>query len=56
MAGGTGNDTYYVDSADFVIEATGEGTDTVISSVTYTLVNNVENLTPFVAMQSTRRA
>lgn len=46
MTGGTGNDTYYVDNAnDRVIEKSAEGTDTVISSVSHMLSNNVENLT-----------
>ena len=46
MFGGTGNDTYIVDHAgDAVTEYEGEGTDTVQSSVTYTLGANVENLT-----------
>ena len=48
MSGGTGNDTYIVDdTSDKVIETsgTGTGTDTVLSSVNYTLGANVENLT-----------
>lgn len=46
MTGGTGNDTYYVDSpADIVIEAAGEGTDSIYSEVTFTLAANVEQLT-----------
>ncbi|MEJ8814261.1 calcium-binding protein [Variovorax ureilyticus] len=45
MVGGTGDDTYYVNiSTDVVTENASEGTDTVISAVTYTLGNNVENL------------
>ncbi len=37
---------YIVNHAgDVVVEANGQGTDTVLSSVTYTLPNNVENLT-----------
>jgi Ca2+-binding RTX toxin-like protein len=45
MVGGAGDDTYYVDStSDVVTEAASEGTDTVNSSVTLTLGNNVENL------------
>lgn len=46
MSGGTGNDTYIVDAtADRVTEGLAAGTDTVFSSITYTLGLNVENLT-----------
>ncbi|ESQ89267.1 hypothetical protein ABAC460_13310 [Asticcacaulis sp. AC460] len=47
MNGGQGNDTFYVDHiGDNVIEAAGEGTDQVFSSVTYSLVGrNAEHLT-----------
>jgi Ca2+-binding RTX toxin-like protein len=47
LIGGTGDDTYIVDStADAILEYANEGTDTVLSSVTYmTLASNVENLT-----------
>lgn len=46
MSGGGGNDLYIVDNAgDVINELAGEGTDSVQSSVTYTLVSNVENLT-----------
>lgn len=45
MIGGTGNDNYYVDnSGDVITENSDEGTDTVFSSINYTLGNNVENL------------
>ncbi|MDD9899912.1 MAG: type I secretion C-terminal target domain-containing protein [Alphaproteobacteria bacterium] len=46
MIGGAGNDTYYVDNvSDIVTENANEGTDTVNASITYTLGNNIENLT-----------
>jgi Ca2+-binding RTX toxin-like protein len=45
MSGGNGNDTYIVDNAgDVVTEPGSSGTDEVVSSVTYTLTANVENL------------
>jgi Ca2+-binding RTX toxin-like protein len=48
MAGGDGNDTYVVDNAgDVVTENALEGTDTVQSSITYSIaaLANVENVT-----------
>lgn len=46
MYGGTGNDTYAVDNTqDVVTEYLNEGIDTVYSTISYTLGNNLENLT-----------
>ena len=45
LIGGNGNDTYTVDDMDVVVEAAAEGTDTVVTSGTYVLGANVENLT-----------
>ena len=46
LIGGLGDDIYYVDaSKDVITEKTNEGVDTVFSTITYTLANNVENLT-----------
>jgi Ca2+-binding RTX toxin-like protein len=46
MIGGVGDDTYYVDAAkDVATEKSNQGTDSIISSISYTLGLNVENLT-----------
>ncbi len=47
LIGGNGNDTYVLDTTTDIITETASGgsSDTVQSSVTYTLGNNVENLT-----------
>ena len=46
MVGGTGNDAYFVDNVlDVTTEAASEGTDTVNSSVVWTLGTDLENLT-----------
>jgi Ca2+-binding RTX toxin-like protein len=45
MSGGTGDDTYVVDDlGDTTIEAAGQGTDVVRSTVNWTLAVNLENL------------
>ena len=45
LTGGLGNDTYNISTGDTVVENANEGTDTVKANLTYTLGNNVENLT-----------
>jgi Ca2+-binding RTX toxin-like protein/methionine-rich copper-binding protein CopC len=46
LGGAGGNDTYYIDSlADSIVENVGEGIDIVITPLSYTLGNNVDNLT-----------
>ena len=46
LVGLAGNDTYAVNNAgDVVVENLNEGTDLVNASISYTLANNVENLT-----------
>ncbi len=46
MIGGLDNDAYVVDDlGDVVTEQLNEGTDTVLSSISYTLGDDVENLT-----------
>jgi Ca2+-binding RTX toxin-like protein len=45
MSGGIGDDIYVVDDAfDQILENIGEGIDTIISSVDFTLTDNVEKL------------
>ena len=45
MAGGGGDDTYFIDNAgDVIIENANEGNDSVSSGINYTLEANVENL------------
>ncbi|WP_017296204.1 beta strand repeat-containing protein [Geminocystis herdmanii] len=45
LVGGNGNDTYIINNTGVVItELANQGTDLVLSSITYTLGTNVENL------------
>jgi Ca2+-binding RTX toxin-like protein len=44
LDGGAGNDTYVLAREDVVVEALNGGTDTVRSSINYTLGTNLENL------------
>ncbi|KJV06800.1 calcium-binding protein [Methylocucumis oryzae] len=44
LTGSTGDDIYTIASGDTVVEAIGEGIDTVQSTISYTLTNNVEKL------------
>jgi len=45
LAGGASNDSYVVGTGDTVVESAGGGTDSVLSSVSFRLGANVENLT-----------
>jgi hypothetical protein len=45
LIGGAGNDTYVLARADLVVEDANAGTDTIRSSIDYTLGANLENLT-----------
>jgi Ca2+-binding RTX toxin-like protein len=47
LAGGAGDDRYYIlyDTTDIISESSNQGIDTVISSFSFTLGNNLENLT-----------
>ena len=42
MIGGAGDDTFYVDAGDTVTEASEGGFDTIVTSVAFTLPDNVE--------------
>jgi Ca2+-binding RTX toxin-like protein len=45
LKGGVGNDVYFIDNInDLVVEITNGGLDTVNSSVSFSLTNNIENL------------
>ncbi|WP_457155437.1 calcium-binding protein, partial [Mesorhizobium sp. P5_C1] len=44
LLGGPGNDVYYVDAQGEALEGLAAGTDTVFSSISFTLGANIENL------------
>lgn len=44
LVGGRGNDVYFTDGDDRIIEKSGEGMDTVHASASHTLGANIENL------------
>jgi Ca2+-binding RTX toxin-like protein len=48
LHGGLGDDIYYVDADDTVVELAGQGIDTVVTDISYTLGDNVERLSLFV--------
>jgi Ca2+-binding RTX toxin-like protein len=45
LTGGTGNDTYVLGAGDTIVELAGGGSDTIESSTTTTLAEEIENLT-----------
>jgi Ca2+-binding RTX toxin-like protein len=45
LKGGTGNDIYFAGADDAIIEAAGEGIDSVATSTSHMLANNIETLT-----------
>ncbi|WP_112873035.1 M10 family metallopeptidase [Paracoccus endophyticus] len=44
LVGGFGSDVYFVNGGDTIVEGAGAGTDSVYSSVSYTMAANVERL------------
>ena len=44
LTGGLGNDNYYIDSTDTVVESAGEGFDIVYASFSYTMDANIEQV------------
>ena len=45
LIGGAGNDTFLVNNAEDTVQAEGSGVSTIVSSVSYVLPANVDNLT-----------